>query len=796
MPPAIRGSTRPGSKLRYPELERASEKGGLVASNQAVFDLLTRGALVEGDEAHERRDTAVAFIDFEHPALNDFLAINQFRVDPLGPRESIIPDIVLFVNGIPLVVIECKSPAITDPIETGITQLLRYSNQRGADVDEGVERLFDFNALMISTDYFEAVVGTVGAHYEHYTPWADTAPIEKGDAAAEIGKPELHAQELLAAGALRPGHLLDLMYNFTVFDDTDGMLVKKVARYQQYRAVIRALRRLVLPADRSLGRRQDGRGGVVWHTQGSGKSLTMVFLVRKMRVTPELKAWKVVILTDRKDLQRQMGETAAMTGEVVDVATSRPNLITRLAEPGGVLMAMIQKYRPADEPAAAEDLAAEDAAFPVCSESSEILLLVDEAHRGHTGQLHANLVRALPNAAKIAFTGTPILMTDRHLTTEEFGDFIDVYTIRMSEEDGATLPIVYEGRESRYRVNNAEEMNAALAEAYPDATPTQLELVRRRHVRPGAVFEAPRPIQVKASDMFRHYVETVLPSGFKAQVVCNSRRAAVRYRAAFERARDTLVIELEAEAARLAAIPADEIAEMESDDGFRARAFRHLTTIRRLEFAAVISGRQNDEAELVRWSDPQSVEANIAAFKKPLSHADPAKESPLAFLCVKSMLLTGFDAPVEQVLYLDRPMQGAELLQAIARVNRTRVGKIHGLIVDYVNLGTKLSDALDVLCERGHRECRVLDRGRTARPRSALRARSHHLPRRRDGSIRRFQRLCRPPCRRAPPRQVRAPPSRVPHNPRHCPAKAGGVALCAPSEAPRQTEPGRSAALP
>jgi type I restriction enzyme R subunit len=680
------------------QLERASATaaGGLVATNQAVFEMLTKGALVEGIGTQEGRDVSVAFIDFAHPERNDFLAINQFRVDPVAQRPEIIPDIVLFVNGIPIVVVECKSAAVPEPIEDAIDQLRRYSNQRGSDTDEGVERLFHYNALLVATDYHDARMAAVGAAAEHFAPWADTAPVPQATVASELGVEALHAQELLVAGVLRPAHLLDLVWNFTVFDTDSGRLIKKVARYQQFRAVVWACEGLLRTPDRTPGRREDGRGGVIWQTQGSGKSLSMVFLVRRMRTIEALKAWKVVVVTDRKDLQKQLGDTAQLAGEVVDMASSRTDLITKLSVPGGLLMAMIQKYRPVDEPANADEMVAEAATFPVCNVSGDVLLLVDEAHRSQTGPLHMNLILALPNAAKIAFTGTPILMGDRRLTNELFGPFIDIYTIKMSEADGATVPIIYEGRESRYRVSNPDDLDAALVVAYPDVTPEQLEAIRRRYVRPGAVLEAPRPIEAKAEDVLRHYIETVLPNGFKAQLVANSRRAAIRYRNALANARDRLVADLEANAASLAAIPADTIFELAGEEGFRARAFRQLHLLRTIDFAAVISGLHNDEPDLDQWSDEAAVKARIAAFKKPLVHPDPAQSNPLAFLCVKSMLLTGFDAPVEQVLYIDRPMQGAELLQAIARVNRTNTGKTHGLIVDYINLGTRLSDALDV----------------------------------------------------------------------------------------------------
>ncbi len=676
-------------------LERLGGPGGLVAVNQATMELLVEGTTVEGDDRTQGRDAVVMFIDFDHPERNDFLAVNQFRVDPPGQRPSIYPDVVLFVNGIPLVVAEAKSPSIAEPMDEAITQLLRYSNQREVGVDEGVDRLFYYNALMVATSFYQARAAGVGASYEHYLAWKDTAPVPPADVRAALGVDTLSEQQLLVAGMLRPAHLLALVRDYTVFDATGGHLVKKVARYQQFRAVEWAVERLRRAPVTTPGRRDDGRGGVVWHTQGSGKSLTMVFLVKRMRSDRGLRRFKVVVVTDRKDLEKQLGETARLANEPVERARDRGDLIAKLSTPGsGLVMALLQKYVTTDEVPPADEIEANFRAFPVCNESEEIVVLVDEAHRGHAGMLHANLIAALPKAARIAFTGTPILLGERAKTHEIFGDFIDRYTIKTSEEDGSTVPILYEGRELKGAVVDGAGMDIALREAYPDATEEELEATRAKYVTAGKVLEAPASIEAKADDMLCHYVDTVLPGRFKAQIVANSRAAAVRYQAALRAARDRLVGELEGEAVALAAVPEDQLAEMQGGEGFRGRAFRQLDVIRRLDFAAVISHSHNQEPWLDEWSDSRKIDARITRFKKPLVHDEPDKADALAFLCVKSMLLTGFDAPLEQVLYVDRPLQGVELLQAIARVNRTAEGKEHGLVVDYYGLGDRLAAAL------------------------------------------------------------------------------------------------------
>jgi type I restriction enzyme R subunit len=664
-------------------------------ANQAATDLLLRGTVVEG--LRGGRDQTVHFIDFEHPDRNNFLIVNQFRVDPpgvIGNRGFIVPDVVLFVNGIPLVVIECKSPAATEPMEEGIDQLLRYSNQRDwIEETEGAERLFHTNQFMISTWFYEARVGTVGASFEHYLEWKDTSPVPMADVAAEMGCEQLHSQEILVAGMLRPAHLLDIVRNFTLFKQDAGRTIKVVARYQQFRAVHEAIRRLAHGQTRTQHGDSDQRGGIIWHTQGSGKSLTMVFLVRKMRTLHDLRRFKVVVVTDRTDLEKQLSDTAVLTGETVRKATGTDNLQDILAEPGADLVfAMIQKYQNRDEDTEPDE---EMELFPVLNESEDILVLVDEAHRSHSSHLHANLLRALPNCAKIGFTGTPIIMGARKRTHEIFGPFIDSYTLQQSEADGSTVPIIYEGRTARGVVDQGGSLDRLFEDMFADRTPEEMEAIKTRYATQGNVLEAKRLIAAKADDMLRHYVAAVMPNNFKAMLVAVSRRAAIRYQAALAAARDSLVVELNALDPALLSLSPDKLEVSSPDIQFLVAAHSHLDTIRRLEFAAVISGGHNDDPTWRHWSERGQVDAHIERFKKPLVHTDPTKQDGLAFLCVKSMLLTGFDVPLAQVLYLDRAMRGHELLQAVARVNRTNPGKSRGLVVDYFGIAHHLKEALD-----------------------------------------------------------------------------------------------------
>jgi type I restriction enzyme R subunit len=655
----------------------------LLENNQEATRLLIKGTQVTGPDGGKA--VPVHYIDYAHPERNDFLAINQFRVDPpwaTGNRGYVVPDLVLFVNGIPLVVVEAKDPDTLDPLTEAIGQLLRYSNQRLDVLEvEGVERLFHYAQLLVATCFEEARLGTVGALHKYYLAWRDTYPVPQAQVAEEVGGADLSEQQTLVAGALRPAHLLDLLHNFTLFDRSGGRIKKIVPRYQQFRAVHKAVERLQQGATRAEDGEHDRRGGIIWHTQGSGKSLSMVFLIRKMRALPGLRRFKVVLVTDRTKLEEQLAETAALTGEPLQIADSIADFLELLRQPGaGLVFGMIQKVQDSDPEARPEDL-------PVLNPSEEILLLVDEAHRSHTNTLHARLMQALPNAAQIGFTGTPILEADKQPTHEIFGAFIDTYTLEQSQADGATVPIRYEGRNVRGEVLDAETLDEIfLQELGEEYDAEALREIRTQYVTLRKVLEAEGLIAGKARDLLRHYVTTVLPNGFKAQVVAVSRLAAVRYQAALEEARDALVEELEWLAARENA-PATPL----------HAALPYLDLIRRLKFAAVISGDHNDPPSWKRWTRKGQQDAHVEDFKRAFGDdRDNEGRGETAMLVVCSMLLTGFDAPIEQALYVDRPLEGYELLQAIARVNRTYTGKEAGLVVDYFGLADHLHQALEI----------------------------------------------------------------------------------------------------
>jgi len=777
------------------ELER-TESQSFLDRNKDATEKLVRGVRVPWGEkptwATEDK-VRIRFFDFENAGENDFVAINQFRVEFVGRTGFVIPDVVLFANGIPLVVVECKSPAIVEPMTEGVSQLLRYSNQRVEVVgDEGVPHLFQYNTAMVSTWYYEARAGALGAQYEHYQEWKDTIPVPVEDVAAELGKtPEqLKSQELLVAGMLRPAQLLDILRNFVLFGEEDGKMIKIIPRYQQYRAVLKTVDRLQTGRTVAQSGDLDERGGVVWHTQGSGKSITMVFLVRKMRTTDGLCEFKVVLVTDRTQLEKQLRETMGLAGQNIrpnqsdrrrtETATDRVQRILQEEGPD-LVFCMIQKNQDYDatyevlefdvpvprakaaeeradydgevtpederipldalvetdaEHAETEEATAEsktalvypqtrklrqripttEPTFPVLNASEKVLLLVDEGHREQAGTLHSNLMTGLPNAAKIAFTGTPIFRKDRANTFKIFGPLIDQYGMKESVADEATVRILYEGRIPEGLVERAAELDQVARWKFRQYSEAELQIVMNLYATEPRVLEAPKLIDAKADDMLRHYVASILPEGFKAQVVATSRRAVVRYQGALQAAKDRLVAELDALAPELLDLSEEDRAELDDEKQYLVAVRPHLEKIRKLEFAAVISHNHNDDPSWREWSDQAKHEDYERRFKMPMEHETPEKCSGLAFLCVQNMLLTGFDAPVEQVIYVDRRIHDHVLLQAIARVNRKKRGKSCGYVVDYIGIAKLLKEAL-LESEGGEGETGGLDTKRDEVPR-------------------------------------------------------------------------------
>ncbi len=684
--------------------------GQLMQTNQETMDLLLKGTRVVGDaQLHDGRNVDIKYIDFEHPYDNNFLIINQFRVDLPGLRY-IVPDVVLFVNGIPLVVIECKHPALTNPIEEGIRQLLRYSGQGGASSGQddmpAAEQLFNFNHLLISTCFYQARFATIGASYEHYQEWKDPYPLTEQQLAQHLGVDAPSSQQQLVAGMLSKTNLLDLLYNFTLFRQSGNRIVKIVARYHQFRAVQKAIHRLQTGKMKQREEEEDRRGGIIWHTQGSGKSLTMVFLIRKLYAIERLKEFRIVFVTDRKDLQDQLKETIQLTGKTSHTVETIRALKPLLA-PGGpsLVFAMLQKYQRRDDQeyddvgsVEDEEAYSDEQLDKEINPSPYMLVLADEAHRSHGRELHAKLLQALPYCVQIGFTGTPIIMGDLKKTQDIFGSFIDIYTIYQSELDGATLPILYEGRVTELVISQRPQLDETY-EHLVEKQPRQVrEVLPKRYATSREILESSNTIETKARDMLLHYTTNILPNGFKAMVIAASRLAAVRYQDALHKAQQELVIQLRQLSPEQLALPESERVHLDENTQQLLRAHPQLAGLEQIEFAAVIShdarDREDDRIRWSDWTDTRQQEDRIRNFKKPLALMDPAGGHNLAFLCVHSMLITGFDAPIVQVIYLDRYIKNYELLQAIARVNRTYPDKTNGLVVDYVGLAAHLKEAL------------------------------------------------------------------------------------------------------
>ena len=637
---------------------------GLMEYNHAIYQTLVNYQSVEQDLGKGRKGQTVKVIDFDNLKNNEFICTNQFKVE--GANQNIIPDIVCFVNGLPLAVIECKSPYITNPVTEGINQLRRYANLRYPHDNEGAEKLFWYNQLMVSTCRDRAKVGTISSSSQYYGDWKDAHPFTDEEVLKNCSKvfintavnhneveditpanyqtdsvmsagvntafnaDEVTAQQRLLAGMFNREAFLDILQNFVLFEPVEGRLIKKVARYQQFRAVNKVINRI------KTGETRKDKSGVIFHTQGSGKSLTMVMLAVKMRRDPVLKQYKLVFVTDRTQLDEQLSNTfREAQGETVYNASSVTKLKELLKKDSSDLItAMVQKFQDAEKEGGFEDL----------NPSDKIIVLADEAHRTQFGGLAMTINNALPNAPKIGFTGTPLLKTQK--MDQAFGGYIDSYKINEAVDDGATVRILYEGREVKTDVSD-ESLDNLFEEYFGDYTKDEQREIKSKYGVERAIREAPARIKWVCIDILKHYRDHIQPDGFKAMIVTGSRHAAAIYKKTLD---------------ELGAPPSE----------------------------VIISGDHNDEPYIAKHTDKVRQKKAIADFPKPLN------ENPTAFLIVKDMLLTGFDAPIAQVMYIDRKLQDHTLMQAIARVNRTYTGKACGLVVDYYGLSEHLTDALEL----------------------------------------------------------------------------------------------------
>ena len=647
------------------ELEHVNTVG--MALNQKIHEYLTFGLPLNVNTQRGQDTRNVLFFDYDHPegGLNEFVVTTQFRVrhsseksDTEDDQRVIKPDLVLFVNGIPLVVMEAKSPSLLDVWKSqAVRQLRRYQEAGPEWHGTGAPELFHYNLLCVAHCGAAAAYAAIGEPENAYFEWKSVAPYSEDEVRERFGV-EPQGQAQLIVGMLAPATLLDILRDFVVYEPEQGRVVKKLPRYQQYRAVKSAMRRILSET------RADEQGGVVWHTQGSGKSLTMLWLATKIRREPRLANADIVVVTDRTQLDKQISDTFRRCGfpapERMD--RSRPereerrarrrrerpdraeplNLQTVLHQGGGrTVMTTVQKFE--------ESLTTPDGKLDVLNDSGYVFIMVDEAHRTQYGVLGGLMSRALPNAVMIGFTGTPIDKGFGRSTMKRFGPLIDSYTIPQSVADGATVPIWYEARLPELHIEGPNTLDKLFDAMFGDEADSVREEIRRRYANRETVAEAERRIQMIALDIAQHFKDKVRPNGFKAQVVAPSRAAALRY--------------------------------TEQLNGFGLSAYPIITT----------GHNDGPEFQVAKEIDHDQI---TNAF------VDPDGEPEV--LVVVDMLLTGFDAKPEQVLYLDRPLREHGLLQAIARVNRrfshekdgTPTEKTHGLVVDYCGISHDLEQAL------------------------------------------------------------------------------------------------------
>ena len=652
-------------------------------ANKEIHNLLLKGTRADKNELTGEMNPLVRLVDYKDWANNDFTAINQFRLlTPGAARTGIIPDIVLFLNGLPVVVVEAKDFDVAEPLSEAFIQISRYSNTREDDygLREGEERLFHYNIFSIITHGREARVGTISAEFDFYNNWVDIFPEEYKT--IDFPPDEIR-QEVLICGMLNREILVDILKHFTMFKNTDeGKEIKIVARYNQYRAAGKTIKSLL------EGDTPTTRGGVIWHTQGSGKSLTMVFLIKKIRSNENLRDLKIIFVVDRKDLEKQLSETASLTGEPVRIVDRRSALRELADDTNDVNMVMIHKFLDDNQNLSAQSLL--DAGlvpqfkpFDLINQSERILILIDEAHRGQGGDMGDNLFTAFPKATRVGFTGTPLL-TERHKlkTHERFGGFIDFYKFDTAIKDRATLEIKYIGKVSRDELDDKEKFDSEFEDMFKQRTEAERLEIQRRYGTFIAYLESKERIKAISKDIINHFYDDILVNGFKGQVVASSIVAAVRYKYELEKA----------------------IAEkVDEQKGLPDVDKEKLDKLKNLKVAAIVSSLGNNEPGFISQARREAKEWNaVESFKKDYDTDKP--ETNIGLICVCDRLLTGFDAPVEQVMYLDKSLREHDLFQAITRVNRTKKGKTFGLIVDYFGVTKHLADALDIYTDKDKEE--------------------------------------------------------------------------------------------
>jgi type I restriction enzyme R subunit len=537
----------------------------------------------------------------------------------------------------------------------------------------------------VRTTGLAADFGTITADQSHFFPWKTQWPEDESTACG------MNPQQQLVNGLLKQSSLLHILRTASVFKDTDsGARIKVVCRYQQYRAAGRILHRL------RSGKNAAEKSGVVWHTQGSGKSLTMVFVGRMLRASKDLNDYKIVLINDRIDLERQLSETARLIGGRINIIDSTGQLKADLAtDTSDINMVMVHKFQERKQTLpdkVAEALATYEPmpsahTFGEVNDSDRIVLMIDEAHRTQGSDLGDNVFEAFPNAARIAFTGTP-LITERHgekRTHKRFGEYIDTYRLMDAVNDGTTLQILYEGRTADAALYDKHGFETAFEDLFKERSEEELLAIKKKYGVSGDILEAEARIQAIARDLTAHYIEHILPNGFKAQVVCHSKLAAVRYRKAIE----------EALAEKLA-----EQKQAPQPDLDLIKKIAFLKTV-----VVISSDGTNEPAYVTRARKQARAMDAVNNFCRDFDMEDPDKaHTGIAFLIVCDMLMTGFDAPIEQVMYIDKKIREHTLLQAIARTNRIKKGKKRGYIVDYIGLANHLTAALTLYAAADEQE--------------------------------------------------------------------------------------------
>lgn len=646
---------------------------GYMATSQKIYELLTLGKSLDQSVEGDRKSFDLHYIDWKTPENNVFHVTEEYSVLRSGLKEHYRPDIVLFVNGIPLCVIECKRPDMKEPLEQAISQHLR--NQQ----EDGIRRLYAYAQIVVSLTVNEGSYATTGTPEKFWAKWQED--FKNNDGSLNTYRQEHFIQNIEQLknipisneikermfterfryvktyfDALDSEHvkatpqdeyifslcqkerLLDFAYNFTLFDNGS----KKVARYQQYFAIKKAMAQLTKIKN---GKRT---GGVVWHTQGSGKSLTMVMLAQAIAMDSSIKNPKIILVTDRTDLDSQITGTFRKCGIDVDNAKTGSQLVGLLRnESDAVVTTIINKF----------ETAVRKIKIPL--ESNNIFVLVDEGHRTQHGTFNIEMQKTLPNACFIAFTGTPLFKKDKN-TLSKFGTLIDSYTVDQAVKDKAVVPLLYEGRHALQDVNSAPLDNFFNMVSEPLSDYEKADL-KKKFSRADQLNIADQKIYAIAWDISNHYVKNFQGTGFKGQVVCQSKSSAVKYK--------NYLDEIGKVSTALIISPPD---EREGEDSAYGKT-----------------------SDLVKqfWHKMMDQHGTPKKYQKNIVNRFKNDHEP-EIIIVVDKLLTGFDAPNNIVLYLTRKLIGHTLLQAIARVNRVSADKDYGYIIDYYGVLEELDSAL------------------------------------------------------------------------------------------------------